>query len=46
MRRIATKPRADWQKKVEAVGLIWHSNEQVYWNESAFYEFTTMSSLV
>jgi glutathionylspermidine synthase len=41
MRRIAAAPRADWQKKVEAAGLTWHSlGEQVYWNESAFYEFT------
>ena len=40
MRRITATPRADWQKKVEQVGLTWHSGEQVYWNESAFYEFT------
>ena len=40
MRRIANDPRPDWQKKVESVGLTWHSLEQPYWNESAFYEFT------
>jgi glutathionylspermidine synthase len=40
MRRIATAPRADWETKVEKVGLVWHSGERVYWNESAFYEFT------
>ena len=40
MRRIVTTPRADWREKVEEAGLIWHSGEQVYWNESAFYEFT------
>jgi glutathionylspermidine synthase len=41
MRRIATPPRADWQKRVEAAGLTWHTGEQQpYWNESAFYEFT------
>jgi glutathionylspermidine synthase len=41
MRRIAATPRADWQKKVEAAGLTWHTCEhQAYWNESAFYEFT------
>jgi len=40
MRRVAAAPRANWQKKVEAAGLIWHSGDQVYWNESAFYEFT------
>ena len=41
MRRIASPPRADWQKKVEAAGLTWHTGEHhAYWNESAFYEFT------
>ena len=40
MRRISTTPRAGWEQKVEQVGLTWHSGEQVYWNESAFYEFT------
>jgi glutathionylspermidine synthase len=40
MRRVAVEPRADWQKKVESVGLTWHSADQPYWNESAFYEFT------
>lgn len=40
MRRIAISPRADWEKKVESVGLTWHSLDQAYWNESAFYEFT------
>ena len=40
MRRIATSPRANWQKKVEEVGLTWHTGDRPYWNESAFYEFT------
>jgi glutathionylspermidine synthase len=41
MRRIASPPRSDWQKKVEAAGLTWHTGEiRAYWNESAFYEFT------
>ena len=40
MRRVQATPRENWQKKVEEVGLIWHSGDQVYWNESAFYEFT------
>jgi glutathionylspermidine synthase len=35
-----TTPRADWEKKVEEAGLTWHTGEQVYWDESAFYEFT------
>lgn len=40
MRRVEAAPRDNWQKKVEEVGLIWHTGDQVYWNESAFYEFT------
>jgi glutathionylspermidine synthase len=41
MRRVASPPRADWQKRVEAAGLTWHTAEsQPYWSESAFYEFT------
>jgi len=40
MRRVAAEPRPNWQQRVEEAGLIWHSGEQVYWNESAFYEFT------
>ncbi len=40
MRRVAAAPRDNWQRKVEEAGLIWHSGDQVYWNESAFYEFT------
>jgi glutathionylspermidine synthase len=40
MRRVEAEPRDNWQKKVEEAGLIWHTGDQVYWNESAFYEFT------
>jgi glutathionylspermidine synthase len=40
MRRIASTPRTDWQSRVTEAGLLWHSGEQPYWNESAFYEFT------
>src|SRR5205814_5388592 len=39
MRRVSSTARPDWQKKVESVGLTWHSLEQPYWNESAYYEF-------
>ncbi len=38
--RIAANPRANWQQKVEENGLTWHTGEQPYWNESAFYEFS------
>jgi glutathionylspermidine synthase len=40
MRRVASPPRANWQSKVEAAGLTWHTPGQPYWNESAFYQFT------
>jgi len=40
VRRISTSPRNGWEKKVEDVGLTWHSGDRVYWNESAFYQFT------
>ncbi len=41
MRRIAATPRPNWEAKVESAGLTWHTGEQPYWNESAFYEFTS-----
>jgi len=44
MQRIILNPRADWQSKVESVGLTYHSPEAMaphpYWDESACYEFT------
>ena len=42
MKRITITPRADWQKKVEEIGLIYHHTEgRPYWNESAYYSFTS-----
>ncbi len=41
MRRISCTPRHDWQKKVESAGLTWHSLDEPYWNESAYYEFSS-----
>ena len=41
MRRSTCVPRADWQDRVEAEGLIWHSDDDgAYWDESACYSFT------
>jgi len=40
MRRLDAVPRRDWQRRVQELGLTWHSGAQPYWNESAFYEFT------
>lgn len=40
MKRISIAPRADWQKKVEEIGLIYHHTDgQPYWYESAYYSF-------
>lgn len=49
MQRIATIPRDNWQQKVEAGGLVFHTPEaedeaarpdRPYWDESAAYEFS------
>jgi glutathionylspermidine synthase len=41
MQRIVIPPRLDWQAKVEALGLVWHTAADVpYWNEAAYYAFT------
>ncbi|HEX2928251.1 MAG TPA: glutathionylspermidine synthase family protein [Candidatus Binatia bacterium] len=40
MKRVGIKPRPDWEKKVEEIGLIYHHTEgRPYWNESAYYLF-------
>ncbi len=39
MRRHLCPPRPDWRKRVEEVGLTYHSHEHAaYWDESACYE--------
>ena len=47
MQRHAIEPRPDWRAKVEALGLVFHSEGQQgaaapepYWNERAYYAFT------
>jgi glutathionylspermidine synthase len=41
MRRRTIVPRQDWQAKVEALGLIWHSSDGLpYWAEDACYMLT------
>lgn len=41
MQRKQIKPRDGWQKKVEEVGLIYHTpNGQTYWDESVYYQFS------
>lgn len=42
MQRLTLTPRTDWQKRVESVGLVYHTTDdgEPYWNESACYHFT------
>jgi glutathionylspermidine synthase len=41
VQRVPIPARADWQAKVEAFGLVWHSADgRPYWNEAAYYRFT------
>ena len=39
MNRIATTPRQNWQQKLEDLGFGFHSLDDAYWDESAYYEF-------
>ena len=39
MQRLLIPPRTEWQRKVEELGLVFHSAEETYWDESACYEF-------
>ncbi len=40
LRRLTISPRRDWQAKVEALGLLWHSTDSLgYWHEAACYAF-------
>lgn len=41
MERIVTPPRFDWQEKVESYGMNYHTiDDQVYWDETAYYSFS------
>ena len=40
MQRRTHPTRADWRRKVESVGLAWHSAAGPYWNEEAHYAFS------
>ncbi len=41
MQRIATQPRKAWQAAVEKLGFGFHTTDVPYWDESAYYSFTT-----
>lgn len=41
MERLPVPPRPDWRERVEALGLVWHTADDIpYWNESACYRFS------
>jgi glutathionylspermidine synthase len=41
MNRIKIAPRQNWQKSVEQLGFGFHSTDIPYWDESAYYEFSS-----
>ncbi len=42
MKRIRMQPRSNWQKRLEDIGVFYHTlNGEPYWNESAAYQFST-----
>jgi glutathionylspermidine synthase len=40
MRRIQISPRKDYQKKLEQLSFNFHSLNNIYWDESAYYKFS------
>lgn len=40
MERIITEPRQNWEQKLEERGFGFHSLEERYWDESAYYRFS------
>ena len=41
MQRHIIAPRPDWRRRVEDLGLLWHTDENTpYWSEDAFYSFS------
>lgn len=44
MQRLTRKPRWNWKREVEGLGLIWNTldNGEPYWDESAYYHFTSL----
>jgi glutathionylspermidine synthase len=41
MKRLEIRPRPDWQRRVEQVGLVYHTVDgEPYWDESVCYELT------
>jgi glutathionylspermidine synthase len=42
MKRVRMQPRPHWQKRLEDLGIFFHTlNGEPYWNEAAAYQFST-----
>ncbi len=41
MRRIIAPVRDNWKKKVESLGFSFHTLDGTYWDESAYYQFSS-----
>jgi glutathionylspermidine synthase len=41
MQRVSINPRNNWQKTVEGLGFGFHTADVPYWDESAYYTFST-----
>ena len=41
MKRISITPRENWQQAVEKIGFGFHSTNVPYWDESAYYQFSS-----
>ena len=39
MKRIKTETRPNWQQKAEKIGFLFHSLDDIYWDETAYYSF-------
>lgn len=39
MERVKVTPRSDWKTRVESQGFVFHSLDDVYWDESTAYKF-------
>lgn len=41
MKRVSCTPRIGFKQKVQDLGLLWHSADDDYWHEKAYYSFTS-----
>lgn len=39
MERVSVQPRSDWKSRVESQGFLFHSLDDVYWDETTAYKF-------